>query len=358
MGEWRGFLALVVVLLIVLAAASWLIRETPDLLVGPRDSPVDAAERVAPSEPTDTVDPSEPTDTVDPSEPTATASPVAPTTPSADEAVDAAAIAAAIELAGRQAPSEPLSVQEACEGLGGAWREDSRGWCDLPLPSATPVSDTAVLHPGMRVPCPQPLEKILEQVVTDSIGGDEMRIYLLYRSVDEDLEEIEVNEETIGDLRLIADGLRRVEADMRDRAAQQRADLGIDAFLPMEQLPAPGEVGSGFGMRVHPVTGYFSQHNGADIRGDTGDPVVAVLDGEVISARNCPFYGNTVVVYHGAGLSTVYAHLDSFAVGPDDDVDAGQLLGAMGSTGRTTGPHLHFEARVDGTAVDPAPFLP
>ena len=265
MGEWRGFFAFVVVLLIVLAAASWLIRETPDLLVGPRESPVDAAERVPPSEPTDTVGPSEPP---------ATASPVEPTVPSADEAVDAAAIAAAIELASQQEPSEPMSLQEACEGLGGAWREDSRGWCDLPLPSATPVSDTAALHPDMRVPCPQPLEKILEQVVADSIGGDEMRIYLLYRSVDEDLEEIEVNEETSGDVRLIADGLRRVEADMRDRAGQQRADLGIDA------------------------------------------------------------------------------------VGPDDEVDAGQLLGAVGSTGRTTGPHLHFEARVDGTAVDPAPFLP
>ena len=349
MGEWRGFFAFVVVLLIVLAAASWLIRETPDLLVGPRESPVDAAERVPPSEPTDTVGPSEPP---------ATASPVEPTVPSADEAVDAAAIAAAIELASQQEPSEPMSPQEACEGLGGAWREDSRGWCDLPLPSATPVSDTAALHPDMRIPCPQPLEKILEQVVADSIGGDEMRIYLLYRSVDEDLEEIEVNEETSGDVRLIADGLRRVEADMRDRAGQQRADLGIDAFLPMEHLPASGDIGSGFGMRVHPVTGYFSQHNGADIKGDTGDPVVAVLDGEVISAQNCPFYGNTVVVYHGAGLSTVYAHLDAFAVGPDDEVDAGQLLGAVGSTGRTTGPHLHFEARVDGTAVDPAPFLP
>ena len=349
MGEWRGFLAFVVVLLIVLAAASWLIRETPDLLVGPRESPVDAAERVPPSEPTDTVGPSEPP---------ATASPVEPTVPSADEAVDAAAIAAAIELASQQEPSEPMSLQEACEGLGGAWREDSRGWCDLPLPSATPVSDTAALHPDMRVPCPQPLEKILEQVVADSIGGDEMRIYLLYRSVDEDLEEIEVNEETSGDVRLIADGLRRVEADMRDRAGQQRADLGIDAFLPMEHLPASGDIGSGFGMRVHPVTGYFSQHNGADIKGDTGDPVVAVLDGEVISAQNCPFYGNTVVVYHGAGLSTVYAHLDAFAVGPDDEVEAGQPLGVMGSTGRTTGPHLHFEARIDGTAVDPAPFLP
>ena len=111
-------------------------------------------------------------------------------------------------------------------------------------------------------------------------------------------------------------------------------------------------------MRVHPVTGYWSQHNGVDIKGDTGDPVVAVLEGEILSAQNCPFYGNTVVVYHGAGLSTVYAHLDSFAVGPDDEVEAGQLLGAMGSTGRSTGPHLHFEARIDGTAVDPAPFLP
>ncbi len=349
MGEWRGLFAIVVVLLIVLAAASWLIRETPDLLVGASESPDGAVDRVAPSEPADAAGPSEPT---------GTASPAEPTVPSADEAVDAAAIAAAIELASQQVRSEPLSLQEACEGLGGAWREDSRGWCDLPLPSATPVSDTAVLHPDMQVPCPQPLEKILEQVVGDSIGGDEMRIYLLYRSVDDDLEEIEVTEGTSGDLRLIADGLRRVEADMRDRAAQQRADLGIDAFLPMEQLPAPGEIGSGFGMRVHPVTGYWSQHNGADIKGDTGDPVVAVLGGEVISAQNCPFYGNSVVVYHGAGLSTVYAHLDSFAVGPDDEVDAGQLLGAMGSTGRTTGPHLHFEARIDGTAVDPAPFLP
>ena len=349
MGEWRGFVAFVVVLLIVLAAASWVIGETPDLLVGPPESPEDEAERVTPTQPTDTASPSEPT---------GTASPVEPTVPSADEAGDAAAIAAAIELASQQAPLEPLLLQEACEGLGGAWREDSRGWCDLPLPSATPVSDTAALHPDMRVPCPQPLEKILEQVVAGSIGGDEMRIYLLYRSVDEDVEEIQVNEETSGDVRRIADGLRRVEADMRDRAGQQRADLGIDAFLPMEHLPASGDIGSGFGMRVHPVTGYWSQHNGADIKGDTGDPVVAVLDGEVISAQNCPFYGNTVVVYHGAGLSTVHAHLDAFAVGPDDEVDAGQLLGAVGSTGRTTGPHLHFEARIDGAAVDPAPFLP
>ena len=357
MGEWRGVLGFVVVLLVVLAGASWLIRETPDLLVDPPDPPVEAPGQATPTEPEGGASPVDLASPVDPADPADPVNPVEPTGTPSDEAVDAAAIEAALELAQHE-PSEPISLEEACEGLGGSWRDDSRGWCELPLPSATPVSDTAVLHADMRVPCPQPLEKILEQVVTDSIGGDEMRIYLLYRSVDEDLEEIEVSEETSGDLRLIADGLRRVEADMRDRAAQQRATLGIDAFLPMENRPAPGEIGSGFGMRVHPVTGYWSQHNGADIKGDTGDPVVTVLDGEIISAQNCPFYGNTVVVYHGAGLSTVYAHLDSFAVGVHDEVAAGQLLGAMGSTGRSTGPHLHFEARVDGTAVDPVPFMP
>lgn len=346
MGDWRGILGFVAVILLMVVAASWLIRETPDFLVDPADAPAATPDQTAPAQPEGGADPPDPTGDVIPEA----------TAPPAGEAVDAAAIEAAIELA--QTPAEPISLPEACEGLGGVWRDDSRGWCELPLPSATPVSDTAVLHPQMSVPCPQPLEKILEQVVSDTIGGDEVRIYLLYRSVDEDLEEIAVNDETGGDLRLIADGLRLVEADMRDRAARQRSSLGVDGFPPMENAPAPGEIGSGFGMRVHPVTGFWSQHNGADIKGNTGDPVVAVLDGEVISARNCPFYGNTVVVYHGAGLATVYAHLDSFAVGPDDEVEAGHLLGAMGSTGRATGPHLHFETRVDGTAVDPAPYLP
>ena len=342
MGEWRGILGFAAVILLMLVAASWLIRETPSFLSSepePSSSPAVDGTR-------------------DPAAPGPAPTPEQPAAPPPEEAVDAAAIEAAIELATRQEPAAPLSPQEACEGLGGAWREDSRGWCDLPLPSATPVSDTAVLQPGMRVPCPQPLEKILEQVVDDTIGGDEMRIYLLYRSMDDDLEELEVSEEASNDIKLIADGLRRVEADMRERAASQRADLAIDSFLPMEHLPADGEIRSGFGMRVHPVTGYWSQHNGVDIRGDTGNPVTAVLDGEVLSAQSCPFYGNTVVMYHGAGLATVYAHLDSFAVAVDDEVEAGQLLGAMGSTGRATGPHLHFEARIDGTATDPEPFLP
>ena len=335
-----------IVLLGVLVAASWLIRETPDWLVESPDAPRDGPEVAAPPEEAGAA------------EPAGAADPVDPAVPIPEEAVDAAAIEAAIELAAQPEPSEPISLPEACEGLGGVWRDDSRGWCEMPLPSAAPVSDTAVLHPDMRVPCPQPLGKILEQVVADTVGGDEMRIYLLYRSVDDDLEEIEVSEETGVDLQLIADGLRLVEADIRDRAAQQRASGGIDGFLPMQQRPVPGQVGSGFGPRIHPVTGSWSQHNGVDIKGDTGDPVLAVLDGEVVSAQFCPFYGNTVVMYHGAGLSTVYAHLDSFAVAVADEVESGMLLGAMGTTGRSTGPHLHFEARVDGEAVNPEPYMP
>ena len=357
MGDWRGILGFVAVVLLMVVAASWLIRETPDYLVDPADAPAVAPDQPAPNQPDGGADPSDPVDEgVDAVPPAGEA--VDETVPPPEEAVDAAAIEAAVELAAQPEPPEPISLPEACEGLGGVWRDDSRGWCEMPLPSAAPVPDTAVLHPGMRVPCPQPLEKILEQVVAGGIGGEEMRIYLLYRSVDEDLEEIEVSEETGVDLQLIADGLRLVEADMRDRAAQQRASGGIDGSLPMESVPVPGEIGSGFGLRIHPVTGVWSQHNGVDIEGDTGDPVVTVLDGEILSAQNCPFYGNTVVVYHGAGLSTVYAHLDSFAVGPADEIEAGRLLGAMGSTGRSTGPHLHFEARIDGTAVDPAPFMP
>ena len=343
MAEWRGVLAFVAVILLMAAAAVWLIRETPNLLSSPPVGGDDPA-----GEPPDPVD-------------TAAAQALEPSQVPAGDAVDAAAIEAAIELAAQPQTGVAVSPEEACEGLGGAWRTDSGGWCDLPLPSAAPVSDTAVLHPDMLVPCPQPLEKILERVVAGEVGGEEMRIYLLYRSVDDDLEELVVDEEASADVKAVGDGLRRVEQDMRARAALQRSDLGLDpldSFLPMRNWPAGGEIRSGFGMRVHPVTGYLSMHNGADISGDTGDPVTAVLDGEVLSAQPCPFYGNTAVVYHGAGLSTVYAHLDSFAVAVDDEVDAGQLLGAMGATGRATGPHLHFEARVDGASVDPALFLP
>lgn len=342
MGDWRGILAFATVIVLMVMAASWLIRETPNLLSsGP-----------APSNGQDTAAVSETPRAAAPD-----ASELPPAPPTEQATLDAAAIEAAVELTGVQAAVVSVPPEQACEVLGGTWREDSGGWCEALL-ADLPVSDTAELRSDMVVPCPQPLEKILEQVVAKEIDEHELRIYLLFRSVDDDLEALEVDEESGADVRPIADSLREVESFMRARAAAQRADLAVEAFLPMEQRPVPGGVGSGFGPRVHPVTGFWSQHNGVDIKGDTGDPVLAVLDGEVLSAQYCPFYGNTVVMYHGAGLSTVYAHLDSFAVAVAEEVESGRLVGAMGTTGRSTGPHLHFEARVDGRAVDPEPFMP
>ncbi len=274
--------------------------------------------------------------------------------------LDEAALEVAEALAaGRDSSTSAvvLSPRAACEGLGGQWLLDPTGHCDLAAAVRVPASDTLGLGPDTVLPCPQPLEKILESVVADEIGGDEMRLYLLYRSVDSDLEKLEVSEETERDVQLIAESLREVEDFMRARAGSQRATLGVESFYPIEVLPAVGEFVSGYGRRIHPVTGYWSQHNGTDITGDIGDPIVAVRGGDVLSAQYCGFYGNSVVIYHGAGMATLYAHLDSIAVGPADTVVTGQVIGEMGSTGRSTGPHLHFEVRVDGQPLDPEPFL-
>ena len=122
--------------------------------------------------------------------------------------------------------------------------------------------------------------------------------------------------------------------------------------------PADGDKTSGFGPRVHPIFGTVRQHNGIDVDGNTGDRVRAARSGEVILAGPRSGFGNTIVIYHGLGYSTLYAHLSSVDVSVGQTVASGERIGSVGSTGWSTGPHLHFELRVDGRAVDPTPFLP
>jgi murein DD-endopeptidase MepM/ murein hydrolase activator NlpD len=123
-------------------------------------------------------------------------------------------------------------------------------------------------------------------------------------------------------------------------------------------MPAIGRPSSGYGVRVDPIHGERTEHRGFDIAAKTGTPVAAAAAGTVTHAGPAGTYGNLVMIRHADGLETRYAHLSSVAVKKGDHVAAGQEVGAVGTTGRSTGPHLHFEVRRDGQAIDPAPLLP
>ena len=130
------------------------------------------------------------------------------------------------------------------------------------------------------------------------------------------------------------------------------------ALVPYRK-PVIGEVEftSGFGVRSDPFLGRPAMHTGLDFRASMGDPVRATANGKVVSAGWSGGYGRMIEVDHGNGLSTRYGHLSEIHVRIGDQIKIGQVLGAVGSTGRSTGPHLHYETRIDGEAVDPQKFL-
>jgi len=121
-------------------------------------------------------------------------------------------------------------------------------------------------------------------------------------------------------------------------------------LLPLES----GTLTSGFSMRMNPLLNRMQAHNGVDYAAPPGTPVRAVADGRVEFAGSQNGYGNVVFIDHGKGHTTVYAHLSSIAVSRGQRVSQGQHLGGVGSTGWATGPHLHFEFRINGVHQDPA----
>jgi murein DD-endopeptidase MepM/ murein hydrolase activator NlpD len=130
------------------------------------------------------------------------------------------------------------------------------------------------------------------------------------------------------------------------------------ALVPYRK-PVVGEVEftSGFGVRSDPFLGRPAMHTGLDFRAATGDPVRATANGKVVSSGWAGGYGRMVEIDHGNGLSTRYGHMSEIGVKVGDIIKIGQVIGAVGSTGRSTGPHLHYETRIDGEAVDPQKFL-
>jgi len=118
--------------------------------------------------------------------------------------------------------------------------------------------------------------------------------------------------------------------------------------------PVAGHITSGFGMRFHPILGYTRMHAGIDFGARYGSPIYAVADGLVVFAGRHGGHGNYVRLDHGGGHGTGYAHMSRIAVAPGTRVHAGEVIGYVGSTGLSTGPHLHFEAYRGGRVVDPA----
>lgn len=113
---------------------------------------------------------------------------------------------------------------------------------------------------------------------------------------------------------------------------------------------------SPFGYRWHPVTKEYKLHTGMDLGVPSGTPVYAMADGNVILSEYSDSWGNYVIIYHGNGISSLYAHFSKRLVSVGETVKAGQKIGLSGSTGWSTGPHLHFEIRKNGTPIDPTPY--
>lgn len=122
-------------------------------------------------------------------------------------------------------------------------------------------------------------------------------------------------------------------------------------------LPIVAEITSNFGWRMHPILGYQRFHSGMDFGADYGTIIQAADSGTVIFAGWYGGYGNAVIIDHGNGLTTLYAHTSEFYVVEGQGVQRGQAIAAVGSTGLSTGPHLHFEVRRDGEPVDPIAYL-
>jgi murein DD-endopeptidase MepM/ murein hydrolase activator NlpD len=147
-------------------------------------------------------------------------------------------------------------------------------------------------------------------------------------------------------------------------ALHARRAAAIDAYRQqagptdgMFMLPVEGQHTSGFGMRLHPIDHEERLHSGMDIAAPAGTPIQAAAAGQVVFSGTQAGYGNVVVIQHEEGYSTLYAHTTANLVSVGTTVSQGQPIATVGSTGRSTGPHLHFEVRKDGKRLDPVQFF-
>ncbi|WP_420639402.1 peptidoglycan DD-metalloendopeptidase family protein [Candidatus Poriferisocius sp.] len=206
-------------------------------------------------------------------------------------------------------------------------------------------------------------EAEVQRALEDEIAGLNQEISGFENEIERENERRRLEEERRkreAELARLAELERQRQADL-DRLADQASGGQFDdpdiAAPPEFFQPVPGTIGSGFGNRVHPIFGTVRFHAGADFGGNTGDPIRAAASGTVTQAQWREGYGNTVVVDHGDDWTTLYAHLSGFNASVGQQVEIGDVIGYVGSTGWSTGPHLHFEVRYRGSPRDPALYL-
>ena len=154
--------------------------------------------------------------------------------------------------------------------------------------------------------------------------------------------------------RLIEESQFRVSANTTNQGyVQQGSGSNSGAMI----MPVSGEITSPFGWRTHPIFGNQRYHSGIDIAAEYGTPICAAQSGVVITAGWIDGYGNTIMIDHGGGIVSLYGHNQSLAVNVGQSVNQGQVVAYCGSTGNSTGPHCHFEVRLNGDSVDPNNYL-
>ena len=164
---------------------------------------------------------------------------------------------------------------------------------------------------------------------------------------------LEQLDKTLSALERVADE----KGDVLTLAESRLLESRLKSLMIPNTPPVDAPVGSGFGFRIDPITGRTALHTGLDFSADPGTPILAAAGGMVISTDFHPQYGNLLEIDHGNGLTTRYAHTQRILVKVGDLIKRGQPVALVGNTGRSTGPHLHFEVLVDGVMQDPAKFL-
>jgi len=157
---------------------------------------------------------------------------------------------------------------------------------------------------------------------------------------------IEENKELQNDITAL------IKAEAKKNASSQQSSNSSGYIRPVS-----GRVSSSFGYRIHPILGYQKLHTGIDFAATAGTPIQASRAGTVIRASYNSSYGNHVIIDHGNGVTTLYAHMSALNTRNGAKVSQGQVIGYVGSTGMSTGPHLHLEFRLNGNLVNPAPYL-